>query len=267
MPIAPGTHVVYTVQPGDTLYAIANRLGTSVPALVQANALYPPVTEPDLIFPGQVILARVPGMSQQSAVLHQVAPGDTMYRIAERYDSTVDMLAALNRLERPDILSVAQLIFIPAFVYEVEPGDTLFRISRRFGLPLGVLMRANRNRPGLSPDVIYPGFRLIVPLPSSTNIAVFQPLPGTRIVPGMRLSGVARAFEANVLYQIRDDADRVVARERAMTASEGAPAFGQFDVALQFDQPPSTPTGRLLVYTRSPRDGSIQDLVEVPVVF
>lgn len=267
MPMVPGTHVVYTIQPGDTLYTIASRLGTSVPALVRANALHPPVTEPDLIHPGQVVLARVPGTVQQSVVLHQAAPGDSLYRIAERYDSGVDLLAALNRLERPDILRVAQLIFIPAFVYEVEPGDSLYRLSRRFGLPLSVLVRANRNRPGLTPDVVYPGFRLVVPLPSSSNIAVFQPLPGTRIAPGTRLSGMARAFEANVLYQIRDAMDRVVARERAVTASAGAPAFGEFDVALPFDHPPATQTGTLLVYTRSARDGSIQDLVEVPVAF
>jgi LysM repeat protein len=259
--------VVYTVRPGDSLYTIANQLGTNVPALIQANALYPPITDPDLIYPGQVIVARVPGMNQQSTVLYQVAQGDTLFRIGERFSAGVDMLAALNQLQDPDFLRVAQLLYIPAFVYEVEPGDSLFRISRRFGVSLTGLVRANRNRPGLSPDLIYPGFRLVVPLPTSTNIAVFQPLPGTKIAPGQRLSGVARAFEATIQYQIRDAAGRVVTRERAVTTSEGAPAFGRYDVAIAFDQTPTTGTGTLMVYTRSARDGSIQDLVEAPVAF
>lgn len=43
--------VTYTVQPGDTLFQIAQRFGTTVQSLVQANN----ITDPDLIYPGQVL--------------------------------------------------------------------------------------------------------------------------------------------------------------------------------------------------------------------
>ncbi|TMV43339.1 LysM peptidoglycan-binding domain-containing protein [Paenibacillus mesophilus] len=267
MPISTGTHLLYTVRPGDSLYSIANQLGTNIQMLVQINALYPPVADPDRIFPGQVLLVRLPGMAEQSSVLYQVQPGDTLYRIAERFSLSVDMLAELNQIQEPNVLRVAQLLYIAAFVYEVEQGDSLYRISNRFGTPMSELIRANRNRPGLSPDVIYPGFRLVIPLPSSTNIVVFQPLPGTRIAPCQHLTGSARAFEAVINYQISDAMGGAVTQERAVTASQGAPAFGQYDVQLQFDQTPITQNGILMVYTRSARDGSIQDLVGVPVTF
>lgn len=267
MPIAPGTHVVYTVRPGDTLYAIANQFGAALPDLVQANALYPPITEPDLIYPGQKLIVRVPGMSRQSAVLHQATEGDTMYGLAERYSTGLDLLVALNRMQQPDILRVAQLVYISAFVYEVEQGDSLFRIAQRFGIPMSELARANGNRPGFSPDVLYPGFRLVVPLPSSTNIVVFTPLPGSRIASGARLMGAARAFEATVLYRICDASGRTVTRERVFTTSAGAPEFGEFNLPLELEMAPATSTGTLLVYTRSARDGSIQDLVAVNVAF
>lgn len=267
MPISTGPHLLYTVRPGDSLYSIAEQLGTNLQMLVQINALYPPVTDPDRIYPGQVLLARLPGMAEQSSVLYQVQPGDTLYRIGERFSLSVDMLAELNQIQEPNLLRVDQLLYIAAFVYEVEQSDSLYRISRRFGTPMSELIRANRNRPGLSPDVIYPGFRLVVPLPSSTNIVVFQPLPGTRIAPGQHLTGSARAFEATINYQILDAMGRSVTQERAATATQGAPAFGLFDVQLQFDQTPSTQNGILMVYTRSARDGSIQDLVEIPVLF
>jgi LysM repeat protein len=267
MPISPGTHLLYTVRPGDTLYTIAEQLGTNVPSLVQMNALYPPIMDPDRIYPGLVLLARLPGMAEQSFVIYQVQPGDTLYRIAERFSVSVDMLAGLNQIQQPDILRVAQLIYIASFVYEVEQGDTLYRISRRFGTSMSELIRANRNRPGLSPDVIYPGFRLVVPLPSSTNIVVYQPLPGTRVAPGQHLTGSARAFEATINYQILDSMGQTVTQEKAVMASQGAPAFGTFDVPLQFDQRPTVPSGVVMVYTRSARDGSIQDLVEIPVIF
>ncbi|WP_274363635.1 LysM peptidoglycan-binding domain-containing protein [Paenibacillus thermotolerans] len=267
MPISPGTHVVYRVRTGDSLYTIADQFGTSVPSLVQINSLFPPITEPDFIYPGQVLLARLPGTSQQSSVLYQVASGDTLSQIAERFSVGVDILAAVNQIENPNNLMVAQLLYIPAFVYEVMQGDSLFRISRQFGVPMSEVVRANRNRPGFSLDLIYPGFRFVIPLRSSTNVVVFEPLPGMKVASGQRLVGVARAFEATVLYQIRDAMGRIVTRERAITAAEGAPAFGQFETQLFFDHAPTTPTGTLMVYTRSARNGSIQDLVEVPITF
>jgi len=266
MPIAPGTHLVYTVRPGDTLYQLAQRHGTNVQAIEQANMLYPPFTDPGLIFPGQKLVIPLPGMNRESTVIYQVAEGDTLYRIGERFSAGVDLMAALNQIETPDILQVARLLYVPAFVYAVEPGDSLYRISRRLGVPLGEIVRANRDRYGVG-DVIYPGYRLVEPLPSSTNIVVTSPLPGIRVGPGLALSGRARAFEAAMLYQIRDAAGRIVTREKPFMTDAGAPAFGAFSVPLAFDAAPSVQTGTILVYTRSPRDGSIQDLVEVHVMF
>lgn len=42
----------YTVQPGDSLFSIAQRFGVSLQALIAAN---PQITNPNLIFPGQII--------------------------------------------------------------------------------------------------------------------------------------------------------------------------------------------------------------------
>lgn len=267
MPISLGTHVVYTVRTGDTLYQIANQFGASLPEIVRTNALYPPFTEAGLIYPGQKLLIHIPCMAEHSIVQHQATEGDTLYGLAERYSIGLDMLLALNPTETPDILRVGQLIYIPAIVYEVDAGDTAYRISRRFGASLSELVRANRNRAGFSTDVLFVGYQLVVPLPSSTNILIYQPLAGATIRSGQPLVGIARAFEATILYQIRDAAEQIATRERPITTSEGAPAFGQFNIPLQLESSPTTPTGSIFIYTRSARDGSIQDLVEVPIYF
>lgn len=46
MAIVEGTHYIYTVRPGDTLYVIARRFGSTVQLIEQTNALYPPITDP-----------------------------------------------------------------------------------------------------------------------------------------------------------------------------------------------------------------------------
>jgi LysM repeat protein len=49
MAVIANNHNLYTVQPGDTLPRIASRFGTSIPAIEQANSIYPPFTDPGLI--------------------------------------------------------------------------------------------------------------------------------------------------------------------------------------------------------------------------
>ena len=48
----PTSTTRYTVQPGDTLYRIAARYGTTVTAIATANN----ITDPNLIRPGQVLI-------------------------------------------------------------------------------------------------------------------------------------------------------------------------------------------------------------------
>ncbi|WP_181347425.1 LysM peptidoglycan-binding domain-containing protein [Thalassobacillus sp. CUG 92003] len=267
MPINIRTQFIYTVQPGDTLYAIAARFGSEVALIEEANALYPPITDPGLIFPGQVLV--VPSTSfGENHIYQTVNPGGTLFHYAQRYNTNVDLLQGINpQIGDPNYIFVNQALLVPAFSYEVVQGDTLYAIARRFDISLSTLLEANRERPGLSEDVIYPGFRVIVPLPSSINIVVFRPYPGTKIQEGQPLEGFARAFEGTILYRIVDSADEIVSRETSIQTSAGAPAYGTFSKPIAFDNSPTTSRGELWVYTRSARDGSIQDLVQMPVRF
>ncbi|UOQ83699.1 Gmad2 immunoglobulin-like domain-containing protein [Gracilibacillus salinarum] len=79
--------------------------------------------------------------------------------------------------------------------------------------------------------------------------------------------GIARAFEGTILYQLVDQNGQLVKRETAIQTSAGAPAYGMFSTAITFDQQPTAQAGELWVYTRSPRDGSIQDLVQIRIGF
>lgn len=267
MGIVRNAHFIYTVHPGDTLYLLASRFASSVQAIQQANFLRPPVTDPGLLYPGQVlVIPRV--VTERGQTLYVVGEGDTLSRMANRFSTFPELLVGINPgVQDSNLIFPGQQLLIPALIYEVASGDTLNKISRRFGVPLTVIIQANKGRLSFSPDIIWPGYRVIVPLPTSRNIAVFRPYPGTDIRSGQRLEGWARAFEANVLYQVRDRNGVIVSDERFTTASIGAPAYGEFTSTLPFDRQPTSAVGEVWVYTRSARDGSIQDLVRLKVYF
>jgi lipoprotein-anchoring transpeptidase ErfK/SrfK len=132
------------VQPGDTLGAIAKRYGTTTAELVRANGL----ASADLILAGQRIalpaaagaagaagaegpnrtasaigptlavpaasstqLSAAPGPG--GATVHVVQRGESLWRIAARYGSTVPTLVAANHLTSADVIHAGQRLVIP----------------------------------------------------------------------------------------------------------------------------------------------------------
>jgi LysM repeat protein len=258
-------YYIYTVVSGDTLYSIAQRYNSSAGEMMRVNHLFPPVTDPGLIFPGDVLL--VPDLVTTGKVHYVVRSGDTMGNISYRYSTYSDLVAGINNLPRPELIYPLQQLVIPAFIYEVKMGDSLNSIARQYGLSLASIIRANEKRPGFQADLIWQGYHLLLPIPTMRNMVVWTPLPGSKVNSGFNIQGQARSFEANVLYQLRDANGVTVSRERFTTADIGAPAYGNFTSTVPFDRTPTAGIGELWVYTRSAKDGSIQDLVRTKVYF
>ncbi|WP_057771052.1 Gmad2 immunoglobulin-like domain-containing protein [Cytobacillus dafuensis] len=59
----------------------------------------------------------------------------------------------------------------------------------------------------------------------------------------------------------------IVSKERSIMADAGDPEYGNFRSTLLYGNTPTASTGELRVFTRSVKDGSIQDLVRIKVVF
>jgi LysM repeat protein len=83
----PSSGTTYTVQKGDTLRKIADRIGVTVNDILKVN---PKITNANVIYVGQVI--NLPA----AASYHTVQSGDTMRKIATRYSTTLDALIMLN---------------------------------------------------------------------------------------------------------------------------------------------------------------------------
>lgn len=97
------------------------------------------------------------------------------------------------------------------------------------------------------------------------GILVKEPLANSRVRSPLTISGEARVFEAALIWQVTDTAGRVLA-SGFTTASAGAPATGTFTITATYADPPSDIIGFAEVYTRSPRDGEIDEIVRVPLI-
>lgn len=101
----PEDFLRYTVRPGDTLWGIARRYGTTVEALVRENH----IPDPNLIYPGQVL--RIPGTADD--FIYTVRPGDTLWGIARRYGTTVEALVRDNGIRDPNLILVGERLRVP----------------------------------------------------------------------------------------------------------------------------------------------------------
>jgi hypothetical protein len=97
------------------------------------------------------------------------------------------------------------------------------------------------------------------------GILVKEPLANTKVRSPLTISGEASVFEAALVWQVTDTAGRVLA-SGFTTATAGAPAKGTFSITATYQDPPSDVIGFAEVYTRSPRDGEIDEIVRVPLI-
>ena len=101
----PGT-ITYVVQPGDSLWIIAQRYGTTVDAIKRLNGL-----SGDMLNIGQVL--KIPAGQAPGYIEYTVRAGDTLLLLSRRYNTTVDAIKQLNGLSS-DMLSIGQVLKIPA---------------------------------------------------------------------------------------------------------------------------------------------------------
>ena len=142
----PNKENVYIVKPGDTLYRIANAYGVNVNDLITANNL-----TSNILTIGQELVIPLKPVTEEDYVVYQVEPNDTLYSIARRYNTKVDIIKSYNNLTS-NLLNVGQILQIPINnteivyqTYQVEPGDTLYSIARKYNTTVAEIAAINNN--------------------------------------------------------------------------------------------------------------------------
>ncbi|KMY55304.1 spore gernimation protein [Bacillus sp. FJAT-27231] len=126
---------IHVVRQGQNLYRIAQRYGTSVQSIAQANEL----PDPSKLVVGQTLVIPITGR------YHWVQQGQSLSEIAGLYGTTVSELARVNNISPSAPLQVGQRLYIP-------PGpkpaaDALLYVEPRASVS-EAMIREVRNRVG-----------------------------------------------------------------------------------------------------------------------
>ena len=94
---------------------------------------------------------------------YKIQHGDTLYKISQQFNTTVDSLKQVNHLTS-DLIYAGETLELSSNeqAYIIKPGDTLYKIATTHGASVEQLKRWN----GLNSDIIYAGDTLSVSGPS-----------------------------------------------------------------------------------------------------
>ncbi len=175
------SYMVHRVRKGETLSVIARRYRTSVRAIMALNGLRSSRfirTGWKLKIPvgRRRVVAAVkkapplppPPKTGASSVHYVVRKGDSLWKIARRFNTTTQEIQSLNRLKGTR-LQIGQVLRIPrgsssvseikTKEYKVMKGDSPSVIAQKYRMSLSEFLRINRLTPR---STIYPGQSLLV---------------------------------------------------------------------------------------------------------
>ncbi len=141
----------YVVKAGDTLYGISNQFGVSVTELASLNNV-----NANTLKIGQVLtIPSKLGTNPNNMFMYTVKSGDTLYKIAQKYNTTVPKIMDLNYLKNTN-LTIGQVLRIPEMFtpedemilpnyinYVVQSGDTLYSIAKKFDVNVDTILKDN----------------------------------------------------------------------------------------------------------------------------
>lgn len=151
----PPTTIIHTVAAGDTLWMIAQKYGVTNSDIVAANNLNPNtylVIGQKLTIPAKTASA--------TPLLYYVQTGDSLWKIAQKYEVTVNDIVVVNRLTVNYPLWVNQRLVIPK-IYFVAAGDSLWKIAQKNNTAIQKLIQIN----GIDPNKpLFIGQRILIGL-------------------------------------------------------------------------------------------------------
>ncbi|MGE4283515.1 MAG: LysM peptidoglycan-binding domain-containing protein [Clostridia bacterium] len=178
--VCPAGTISYAIKAGDTLSKIAQQYNTTVQAILIAN----PGIDPYRLFIDQQICVpeNLPATCPAGSIPYAIKTGDTLARIAQQHNTTVQAILNINPSIDPNRLQIGQRVCVPrneppvyagcpqANFYVVVAGDTLGKIAQYFNVSVSEIQRLN---PSINPNSLIIGQAICIPIvPSPVRIEV-----------------------------------------------------------------------------------------------
>ncbi|WP_102261581.1 LysM peptidoglycan-binding domain-containing protein [Mesobacillus jeotgali] len=106
---------------------------------------------------------------------YTVVSGDTLWKIAAKFNTTISEIVALNNLDPNKYLYIGQKLQVPATVspeptpqpviHTVQTGDTLWKIAQKYGKTIDAIVKANNLDPA---KYLYIGQKITIPSSTTT---------------------------------------------------------------------------------------------------
>ena len=213
-----------------------------------------------------LLLVPAPAVAQDPTAtpeppVYVVQAGDTLYRIAERFGSTVEDIVAANDLQDPSLIEVGQRLIIPtgqpelvpepepepepeSRIHPVQPGETLPALAFRYGSTVWQLARANELGRW---DLLWPGQLLAIPAPVA-------PHDGVPLRPTVQAEPVPAVQGQTVVVEVAGRGDlqlsgQLMGQELAFAGEEG-----RYWALVGFS--PLTPAGSYALALQAVEEGS-----------
>ncbi|GAV00429.1 hypothetical protein RvY_11277 [Ramazzottius varieornatus] len=195
-----GGNVIYTVQPGDYLWAIGQKFGVDYNKIARDNN----IANPSVIHPGmKLIITKGDAASGSSSgssgdaslstgesghMIYTVQPGDYLWAIGQTFGVDFNQIAKDNNIANPSVIHPGMKLTIKKAShgaasgpqggsrgghvnvsaphsgndlqeYTVQPGDYLWAIGQKYGVDYNKIARDNNIA---NPSIIHPGMKLII---------------------------------------------------------------------------------------------------------
>jgi len=131
----PSKKVDYSIQPGDTLLAIARKHYTTRKEIRELNQM----TEAEKLKIGRVLKIKTNTFFPKDAIVdYKIQKGDTLYKIAKKYNTTSADIKKLNGIGKKANLREGKMLKVPANTYLINKNNTTAKNKVKSSLPKDV---------------------------------------------------------------------------------------------------------------------------------
>jgi LysM repeat protein len=227
---------VYKVESGDTLSRISQNLEVPIKIIIDQND----ISNPSNIYVGQKLVIKIDvsyedkNKYSEKYSYYTVKPGDILWNIAQKYNTTVEKLVKLNNIKDANDMYVGRRLITPALnqdsndeinnnykYYTVKSGDILWSIAKKYNTTVAELINLNKIKNSYD---MYVGRKLIVPINNSESDKIEETVRYSyplyyfhQIQEGEKLSDIANEF--GISSSVILDTNNITSSEQIQVAN------------------------------------------------